>query len=56
MKNIFLVLLLNLTFYSCISIKFPGSINADIKVDGEREIERKKLHHTVGFRFKKDLL
>ena len=52
MKKIFLVVLSSLTFYSCISVKFPDSINADIKVDAEKEIERKKLHHTVGFKFK----
>ena len=52
MKNIFLVVLSSLTFYSCISVKLPNSINANIKVDAEKKIERKKLHHTVGFKFK----
>ena len=52
MKNIFLATIAFLTLYSCVSVKFPESINADIKVDTENEIERKKLHHTVGFKFK----
>ena len=42
MKKIFFVVFSSLTFYSCISVKFPDSINADIKVDAEKEIESKK--------------
>ncbi len=52
MKKKLLVVLSFFIFYSCISVKFPDSINADIKVDAINEIGRKKLHHTVGFKFK----
>ena len=49
MKNIFLVVLSSLTFYSCISVKFPDSINADIKVEDENDSI--KFNHKVGIQF-----
>ena len=49
MKNIFLVVLSSLTFYSCISVKFPDSINADIKIEDENDSI--KFNHKVGIQF-----
>ena len=54
MKKIFLVVLSSLTFYSCISVKFPDSINADIKVDAEKEILDSEIDQLVADAYNAD--
>ena len=53
MKNFFLLVLTSLTLYSCISIKFPDSIKADIKLEDEND--NIKHNHKVGMHFLLDV-
>lgn len=53
MKNFFLLVLTSLTLYSCISIKFPDSIKADIKLEDEND--NIKHNHKVGMQFLLDV-